>query len=81
VERATAVEPATVVNPATTVEAAATVGAATSVEAATACVRAVVHLRVSGSDTSENRARRDTCYCEFLHWRLSHSRTFLTPEK
>ena len=69
-----AVEPATVVKP------AATVGATTTVEAPATCVRTAVHLRVSGSDTSENRARRDACYCEFLHW-LSHIKSFLTPEK
>jgi hypothetical protein len=78
VEPAIVAKPATVVKPAAIVKPVAIVGAATTVEATTACVRAVVHLRVSGSDTSENRARRDTCYCECLH-RLSHSKTFLTP--
>jgi hypothetical protein len=79
-EPATVVKSAATMEAATTVEAAAIVGAATIVEATTACVRAVVHLRVRGSDTSENRARRYTCYCEFL-LQLSHSRTFLTPQK
>ena len=66
VKSAVAMEAATTVKAATIVQAAAIVGDSAIVEAATACVRAVVHLRVSGSDASENRARRDTCYCEFL---------------
>ena len=65
-EPATVVKSAVAMEAAITVQAAAIVGGSTIVEAATACVRAVVHLRVSSSDTSENRARRDTCYCEFL---------------
>jgi hypothetical protein len=74
-------EPSIVMNPAAVVNPAATVGGATIVVATPACVRGAVHLRVSSSNNTENRARRDTCYCEFLHWRLSHGRTFLTPDK
>jgi len=60
-------EPAPVVKPVTVVKLATTVRAAAAVNATTGCVRAVVHLRVSGSDASENRARRDASYCKFLH--------------
>jgi len=60
-----AVEVAIVVNFVATMAAVATVGRTTTVETTTICVRTAVHLRVSGSDSSKNRARRDTCYCEF----------------
>jgi hypothetical protein len=73
-------EPAAVVKPITVVKLATTVRAAAAVNGTAGCVRAVMHLRVSGSDTSENRARREGCYCECLHW-LCHGKTFLTPEK
>jgi hypothetical protein len=81
VESAATVEPAaaTVEPAAAAVEpAAATVEpAAAAVEPATvmATATATVHLRVGGSDTANNRERRDTCDCKFLHPRLSHGRT------
>jgi hypothetical protein len=67
-----AVEPAIVVKSVAIMEAVAVIEAvatarSTTVETTAARVRTVVHLRVSGSDTSKNRARRDTCYCEFSH--------------
>ena len=72
-------EPAAVVRPVTVVRPAITVRAPAAVNRTTGCARAVVHLRVSGSDASENRARSDACHCEFLHC-LCHRKTFLTPE-
>jgi len=66
------VEPAIVVKPVATMDAVATVRASTTVETTTVETTTVetttaVHLRVSDSDTSKSRARRDTCYCEFSH--------------
>jgi hypothetical protein len=78
-EDATTMKPAAVVRPTTMVRPVTVVKIATAVNGATSCVRTIMHLRAGGTDASENRARRDACYCEFLHW-LCHGRTFLTAE-
>jgi hypothetical protein len=46
-----------------------------------ATATATVHLRVGGSDPAENRERRDTCDCKFLHPRLSHSHNLLRSSR
>jgi hypothetical protein len=60
-------EPAAVVKSVAVVKLAPTVSAAAVVNGTTGCMRVVLHLRVSRANTSENRERRDACYCEFLH--------------